>query len=103
MTLVIQSSNEQSEIARTIRKQLLAGGAMTVFSWGTHNLRVLPKTELYQGGLAFSVNGALYQGPVHILLDYFDTYTIEFRENKRFTGVYFDMLTSLIDSEVEQS
>lgn len=95
--------NKQTQIAMTIRQQLYAGGVPVVWSWGTHEWLALPKTKNFDGGLQFRVQGRLYEGLVQVLLAYDDTYTLKFPKTPdvQFTGVYFDMLTDLINGIVE--
>ena len=112
--------NAQTQIAETIRQQILGtGGIAVVGSWGFNRPAVLPENThpdhgYCLGGLQFRVNGyVLRRGIVRVWLHGSDTYIVEFGHADRrqpggirvrctFTDIYFDQLAELIDGNVER-
>jgi len=81
--------------------QLKAGGMHVLWSWGIHRI-----TNFENKLLLFRVKGRKHKGYVAIALDGSDTYTVHFLNVncdvlKTIDMVYCDMLTEIIDNEVE--
>lgn len=94
-------------VAKTIYNQIKHYTDWTVrASWGIHGFC----NCYYQGkpALMFSVSGFVHKGKVIIALNKgADLYEVtlassKFNENKVIKGVYEDMLTTLLDSEIEK-
>lgn len=116
--------------AKTILQQIRAGteghnpGTTLMMCWGTHNMTAVSETDGRQG-LMFKVNGALFKGYVRVILEWNDTYSVEFVTYRRprrnlkkgdfapkapvrkvkasYSDVYCDQLTGLIDGTVEKA
>ena len=86
-------------IATEIKRQLYAGGAVKVMSWGAHNFSGT------KDSLMFRVQGFLFKGIVRITLTPMDVYKVTLIKMKKgepvsvklFVNVYCDQLTDLID------
>jgi len=94
------ATQQEREIATTIKSQLFAGGAVTVLSWGAHGWTIMPRREPFLGGLRFFVDGRIYQGPVNVLLSGDDTYTLEVGA-MAYRDVHCEQLTNILDCVVE--
>ena len=87
-------------ILRILRSQL-----MVMLSWGVSDFRALPNNE----GLIFHVKGFKHVGWVKVVfnegLDLFDIYYLnnDMETLKVDDGIYFDMLVTAIDEEVEKT
>jgi len=107
---------DQMKVANTIRDQIANGqtvdgaeGWKAMMCWGVSTLTGMGQSEKDHGALSFAVNGAKFKGHVKVRLMFNDTYTVEFwkcrsrtiKMVKYFDTVYFDELTSIIDSYVE--
>lgn len=97
------------QVAETIRQQLFAYGKMKVFSWGAKDWSCGQLAETKESFLAFRVKGLKFKGIVKIILDWTDTYRVQFIKmekgleviKKEISDVYFDELTDKIDNIVE--
>lgn len=113
---------EYMAVAETIRNQIRDGacdnpdgrriaGFIAMQSWGADNFVGQPGGDESYGGLCFSVKGAKFRGAVKITLMLNDTYRVQFWRTRRpnlkmvheMDGVYFDMLTNIIDGYVERT
>jgi hypothetical protein len=100
---------QTQQVATTIRQQLLAFGQMKVWSWGATNWSCGQLAETKENFLAFKVNGLKFKGIVKVILDWSDTYKVQFIKiekgseviKKEISNVYFDELTDKIDNVVE--
>ena len=74
-----------------------------VMSWGVDMDTIKP----VKGGLEFHVQGFKHTGMVQIILDegkdLFEIHLIPDSEGERIEDVYFDMLVSIIDENVEKT
>jgi hypothetical protein len=97
------------QVATTIRQQLFAFGQMKVWSWGATNWSCGQLAETKESFLAFKVSGLKFKGIVKVILDWSDTYKVQFIKiekgseviKKEISNVYFDELTDKIDNVVE--
>ena len=97
----LNSIGEREFDARETLKVLTHNWAIYA-SWGVQG-----RPGFYNGkALVLNVNGRLHSGKVVITLAWDDTYTVrlvtnKYREIKKFEMVYFDVLTELIDNNIE--
>ena len=94
--------NELQRIVTAAINELLKSRMNVVFSWGTHNKRVIPD------GVSFDVQGFKYTGEVKVLFDYArsvkngeTTFRVVIGEQVH-TGVKADELIDFIDERVEK-
>lgn len=84
-------------------KQLTYGeNVIRFWSWG-----VSQRINIENKGLLLKVNARRHKSYVFITLDFTDTYDVHIISNrgnilKSFDMVYFDMLTEIIDNEIER-
>ena len=78
---------------------ILRSQLMVVFSWGFHKPQRLPN----DAGLAFMVDGFLYQGRVEVVYnDGADLFEVRLSDGRIETDVYADCLVNVIDGMVER-
>ena len=94
--------NELQRIITATINELLKSRMNVVFSWGTHNKRVIPD------GVRFDVQGFKYTGEVKVLFDYArsakngeTTFKVVIGEQVH-TGVTAEELIDFIDERVEK-
>ena len=78
---------------------ILRSQLMVVFSWGFHKPQRLPN----DAGLAFMVDGFLYEGRVEVVYnDGTDLFDVRLSDGRIETDVYADCLVNVIDGMVER-
>lgn len=80
--------------------QILRSQLMVVFSWGFDNPKRLPEDK----GLAFEVDGFIYQGRVEVVYNEgTDLFEVHLSNGTIETDVYADCLVQVIDGLVERT
>ena len=80
--------------------QILRSQLMVVFSWGFDNPKRLPEDK----GLAFEVDGFIYQGRVDVVYNEgTDLFEVHLGNGTIETDVYADCLVQVIDGLVERT
>jgi len=92
----------ESEFNQIETLQVLKHNKLVFWSWGVSQL-----INFGNKGLGMKVSGNLHKGWVLITLSYMDTYSVHLVSNKgevikSFDMVYFDMLSELIDENIER-
>ena len=79
---------------------ILRSQLMVVFSWGFHRPTALPDNR----GLAFEVDGFLYEGRVEVIYnDGQDLFEVRLEDGRTEDMVYCDNLVQVIDGLVERT
>ncbi len=99
--LLKKVSESNFNVAETI--QVLKMKRVWLMSWGARAFENYNNTSLI-----FKVSGRHFNGNVIITLSYDDTYSVTFastqwNEKERFTNVYVDQLSELLDCKIERT
>lgn len=92
------------DVCLTIMQQMKWPNINVYFSWGAHDFKY-GVTEDKEPILTFKVDGHHYKGRVYIILDFSDTYRIEFPDTDKIeslSDVYCDELQEKIDERIEK-
>ena len=89
-------------VANTIWQQLKAGGVIKLMSWGVETKKLVGDVD----SLTFRVHARRHKGFVKVTLNSMDLYDVQLitfggELKKEINGLYFDQLTEVIDSEIE--
>lgn len=98
----METITRAKEIANTIIEQIKYADRSALMAWGACRFLTVQKSNEFQGGISFYVNGLKFKGFVTIKLRWVDDYTITFMNRRKvivktFEGAYCDMLVPVID------
>lgn len=89
------------QLASTIKQQIQACDPWALFAYASERFSIVPESSENWGGLTWKVSPRRPVDRVSVMLDYNDTYRVQFFENgtkvKEVAEVYCDQLVTVLD------